>query len=101
MSHDITNPMPMTPHNIYAENHNDGCVALWCALLTDAVQDLYLDPGDTDNSTRWFLSANEDVGSFIWVADHLNINRYAILRQHANRIRTVLNYKGEYKRVKR
>lgn len=57
---------------------------LWFAVLTQSIEDALsfsLDESTVAAAKRWFRSEREDVGSFRWVCNVINIDAEAILQR--------------------
>ena len=53
---------------------------LWIDVLWVAVDDLRLPTNNPNCSFRWFLSASEEIGSFLWICDQFEISPGYVLR---------------------
>jgi hypothetical protein len=67
----------------------DGNRLLWAAVLERAVLDLDINPEITNNdliinrTKNWFISKNENLGSFIWICNTLDIDHKKVLSYDA------------------
>jgi hypothetical protein len=59
---------------------------IWCRCLVQAISDLQLPIGNIDSSRNWFISEVYEIGSFLWVCDHLKINPALIRRKYSSLI---------------
>lgn len=65
----------------YTKDHAkcDPCKELWVDVLLQAVDDLKFEAHHPYNSVYWFLSGNDDIGSFLWICQLMNVDKRKIL----------------------
>jgi len=57
---------------------------LWFAVLLQSIEDALsfsLDESTVAAAKRWFRAAREDVGSFIWVCNAINLDSETVLQR--------------------
>lgn len=77
-------------HWLLANKAVSGEERLWWSVLSQALHD-YLKPNGVRAVKWWIISEREDVGSFIWICDHLKMDSTS-LRKKVMAIKEPINF---------